>query len=475
MDALDLIRMGLANLWRTRLRTFLTVLGVVIGIGALTSMVSFGSGIQKNITDAFSATDLFTSITITSKKPETEVLYPGGADAAPGSGKQEELLLTDSLLEVIKRIPGVSLAYPNRDFPARVHLKGDSANMTVTALPAAISRYRPYNNLLAGSFFSSDTALSVIVREEALLSRFRIRLITSIEKSTLSPEDSLKGIRLVHPDSLLGMPLKVVTMQVNPQRAMAGMLGILTGTRQLPFEEVVTELTIGGIMKSDDPFAPGFLRGAIIIPAETAGRIPQLGFSSVFDLLGGRAGTDHYSSIQVRLDHMESMADVRQSLESLGVSVFSFADQLDEIRRVYIILQAALGVIGAIALLVAGLGITNTMVMSILERTREIGIMKAIGGSEWQIRLIFFTEAAVIGLLGALAGILLGWSVTRVANLVVNTQVLPPGEDPVSLFYFPLWLVAGAIAFALLVSLVAGLYPAFRASRIDPVKALRHD
>jgi putative ABC transport system permease protein len=315
----------------------------------------------------------------------------------------------------------------------------------------------------------------VVIREEALLSRFRIRLLKEGEKNMLSREDSLKGVRFVHPDSLVGMPIRVVTMKVSPGRVMAGIIGMMGGSTRLPFEEVTTDLVIGGIMKSDDPFAPGFLRGAMIIPVETAQKIPQLGFSSVMDLLSRKSSAGTYASIQVRLEHMGKMEEVRQALESMGVGVFSFADQLDEIRRAYIILQAALGVIGAIALLVAGLGITNTMVMSILERTREIGIMKAIGGSERQIRVIFLVEASVIGLIGAFAGILLGWAITWVANLVVNTQILPPGEEPVSLFYFPPYLILGAIAFSLLVSLVAGVYPAFRAARIDPVRALRHD
>ena len=475
MDALDLIRMGFANLWRTRLRTFLTLLGVVIGIGALTSMVSFGSGLQKNITDAFAATDLFTSMTVTPKKIELEALVQEVGGLSTGSGQQDEVVLTDSLLEAIKNIPGVSLAYPNQDFPARVHLMEDSVGITVSALPAAIRKYRPYNDLLAGSFFSSDTSESVVIREEALLSRFRIRLLKGGEAIALSREDSLKGVRLMHPDSLIGMPVRLVTMKVSPARVMAGMMGMMGGSNRLPFEEVVTELVIGGIMKADDPFAPHFLRGAMIIPVGTAKKVPQPGFSSVMDLLSRRPSTDTYASIQVRLEDMDKMEEVRQALGNMGVGVFSFADQLDEIRRVYIILQAALGVIGAIALLVAGLGITNTMVMSILERTREIGIMKAIGGSERQIRVIFLVEASVIGLIGAIAGILLGWAITWVANLMVNTQILPPGEEPVSLFYFPPYLILGAIAFSLLVSLVAGVYPAFRAARIDPVKALRHD
>ena len=125
--------------------------------------------------------------------------------------------------------------------------------------------------------------------------------------------------------------------------------------------------------------------------------------------------------------------------------------------------------------MVAALGIINTIVMSILERTREIGIMKAIGGSENEIKMIFFIEAGTIGVFGALFGLVLGWIVTRIANLVANVHFRPEGEPMVDLFYFPIWLILGAIVFSVLMSLAAGLYPAIRAARVDPVQALRHD
>ena len=145
------------------------------------------------------------------------------------------------------------------------------------------------------------------------------------------------------------------------------------------------------------------------------------------------------------------------------------------VKRAFILLDLFLGLIGSIALTVASLGIVNTMVMSILERTREIGIMKAIGGSDEDVRRIFLIEAALIGVMGGVFGLVLGWGVGRAINYGANYYLRGQGVPATNLFLIPWWLIAGGIAFALLVSLIAGSFPAMRASRLDPIQALRHD
>ncbi len=253
------------------------------------------------------------------------------------------------------------------------------------------------------------------------------------------------------------------------------LFSMLRDKPELPFDETTTRLEVIGILKRAGQFGANVFSGGAIIPTGMAEKIPKLEFSSVWDILNNKNQKGTYGSIHVRLTHMKKMDEVKASLDAMDVGVFTIADQLEEIKRGFLILDSILGAIGAIALIVAGLGIINTMVMSILERTREIGIMKAIGGSEKEIKMIFFVEAAVIGFVGAIFGLFLGWLVTRVANMVMNAQIIPDGMDPVNLFYFPLWLIFGAIAFSILISLAAGLYPAIRAARIDPVRALRHD
>ncbi len=475
MKFYDMILLGFANLWRTKLRTLLTTLGVVIGIGALTSMVSFGTGMEKNITDAFEQNDLFTSITVTPKKVDLKEMAGGDVSAMAEALRQEGTPLTDSLIREMKKIRGVELVYPNLEFPARITLLNDSSSIRVQAMSAGVKKYKPFDKLLAGSFFSSDTATCVVIREEAL-SRFKIKLQKEGEEPvTRTKEDSARGFRILPPDSIVNATIRLVSMSINAAKIPNALFSIMRDKPELPFDETVTELTVCGILERAGEFNPGMFSGGMIIPIGTAQKIPRLEFSSVWDLLDKKQGQGTYGSIHVRVSDMKEMERVRQEIEKMGVGVFSIADELEEIKRVFLVMDSLLGAVGAIALIVAGLGIINTMVMSILERTREIGIMKAIGGSENQIKMIFFAEAAVIGFVGAIFGLLLGWAVTQVANFVMNTQIIPEGVEEVDLFYFPLWLILGAIAFSILISLAAGLYPAIRAARIDPVKALRHD
>ena len=178
----------------------------------------------------------------------------------------------------------------------------------------------------------------------------------------------------------------------------------------------------------------------------------------------------------MRVSNPSQLSEVRQKITDAGFGSFSIVDELDEIRTVFLIIDSVLGLLGGISLLVASFGIANTMIMSILERTREIGIMKAIGAEDREIKLIFFVEAAMIGVTGGVVGVLLAWGIDALANRLAYRFILKPqGASFIDFFDLPPYLWLGAILFALLVSIAAALYPAARAGRIDPVRALRHD
>ena len=159
----------------------------------------------------------------------------------------------------------------------------------------------------------------------------------------------------------------------------------------------------------------------------------------------------------------------------MGFNTFSILDASRSLRQFFAVLYAFLGIFGSLALAVASIGIVNTLVMAILERRREIGIMKAIGASDGDVKKLFFAEAGAMGILGGVVGVMLGWAIGQVINIGTNVYLKRQGFPPENFWSVPWWLVAFAVLFAFIVSLVSGLYPAGRAAKLDPVQALRYE
>jgi putative ABC transport system permease protein len=189
--------------------------------------------------------------------------------------------------------------------------------------------------------------------------------------------------------------------------------------------------------------------------------------------LGGNG--QHYTNLTVRVEKPGDVPAVEESVRQMGYSPFSLLDLTSNLRRVFAILDLLLGIFGSLALAVASLGIVNTLVMAILERRREIGVLKALGASDKDVRHLFFAEAGVMGLLGGVGGVALGWGIGRLIQFGTNYYLRQQQIPPENIWTVPPWLVASAIAFSLIVSLAAGLYPATRAARLDPVEALRYE
>jgi putative ABC transport system permease protein len=473
MRAFDAVGLGLDNLRRTRLRTCLTTLGVVIGIGALVSMVSFGTGMQKNVSRVFYENDLFTSLIVTPRKIDPNAVMSGDLSALEQAVGPKEASLDDSALFKIRGMQGVMMAYPQIQFPVKIRILGHETETQLGALPARMGDFPPYNEMPYGGFFQSDGDSCLLIGQSVLKKMKWV--LRGEDFKGISAEDSLRGMRSVPPDSLLGRDAEIITSVMDVSSILKNPWQYMASPGRMPTAERSIRFRISGILKKTDDFQGRPFSSELIIPMGMVRHIPRFGFNNVWDLLKNKTSNESYGSIYVRVHGFEDVAPVKQAVESMGFGVFAISDQLQEIRRGFLVLDTALGAVGAIALIVAALGIINTMIMSILERTREIGIMKSVGGSEGEIRLIFLTEAGVIGLLGGIFGILLGWIVTRIANAVANFYFAREGIDHVEMFYMPLWLIGGAIAFAIAVSVLAGLYPAARAAAVNPVEALRHE
>jgi putative ABC transport system permease protein len=425
---------------------------------------------QKNIAETFEENDLFTSLFVTAA--DVEEMAEADPDRVQQLMEEPPAPLTDETVEAIAGVEGVELAFPELRFPVRIELEGSETRTLLRALPASMGAYKPFSETAYGEFYSDDASRAVVVRWQTLE---RMGILVEEEPSGAAERDTTGETRSVHPDSILGKPITVISTTLDVSKIPTNPLQAFSLARDIPVKEVATELTIGGIMKRSAAFGSNTWNAGLLVPMETAKQMPSLGFSSIWEILRKQGRGDAYASIYVRVDDVGHVEAARDSLESMGLNVFSIADQLEEIKKGFLIMDAVLGAVGTIALVVAALGIINTMVMSILERRREIGVMKAIGGSENDIKMIFVVEAGTIGFVGAILGLLLGWAVTRIANFVANSYLLPDDAPFINFFHFPVWLILGAVAFSIVVSLAAGLYPAVHAARVDPVTALRHD
>ena len=158
----------------------------------------------------------------------------------------------------------------------------------------------------------------------------------------------------------------------------------------------------------------------------------------------------------------------------MGFRTFSILDATKSLRRFFTVLDLFLGIFGSLALAVATLAIINTLVMAVLERRREIGVMKAIGASDGDVKRLFFTEAGAMGFFGGLLGIALGFAIGKAINIGTGFTCKSPAPGRASLDSAP-WLIGAAIAFSIIVSLLAGLYPASRAAKLDPVQTLKYE
>jgi putative ABC transport system permease protein len=231
-------------------------------------------------------------------------------------------------------------------------------------------------------------------------------------------------------------------------------------------------LKIVGVTDLDPDTMRGAARARVFLPLRLVQELRVMQSSSRDTPL---TGEPVYSSLSVRVGSPNQVPPVEDAIKKLGFNAFSLVDATRSMRQFFAVLDGFLAIFGSLALAVASIGIVNTLVMAILERRREIGIMKAIGASDADVRGLFFAEAGAMGLVGGGAGVTLGWVIGRLINFGTNIYLERQHFPPAQIWSVPLWLVLSAIAFSIVVSLLSGLYPAARAARLDPVQALRYE
>jgi putative ABC transport system permease protein len=220
----------------------------------------------------------------------------------------------------------------------------------------------------------------------------------------------------------------------------------------------------------------GYGNARLLIPLETASTLRAAQVNDLRDIVReNTANKITYASLSVRAKSPSQVEALEVSIKNLGFNAFSLLDASKSLRTFFSVFDLLLGIFGSLALAVATLGIVNTLVMAILERRREIGVLKALGAADSDVQSLFFVEAGVMGFLGGILGITFGWLLSRAITFGTNVYLKRQSLNPIELTSVPFWLVILALIFAVLVSLAAGLYPAARAAKLNPVDALRYE
>lgn len=452
MRFIDLWRMSSSNLWKRKMRTILTVLGVVIGTASIVVMISLGLGLNKSMMKEIEENGGLTTITV----------YPDYSNDTQDDSTERQL--TDELVETIGEIEHVDVVSPVLNINV-VGRYGSYENtymnvigMTTDALSKMDIELKEgtvpqkdagtlqflYGNQVINEFYNSKGGGSYWETGEVPdidLMNDTIFIVFDTEAYWNSKYDD-------------GMSSENGTPVVPPKKYLVDTCGVVAGGPEdygqyswnvyCDIEELIKQLK--KVFKNKA--IPGQ-------PTTTSGKpYKEL----------------YYSSIYVNVDNIDNVSQVQKDIVELGYQADSNMEWVQSQQRQFGYIQAVLGGIGAVSMLVAAISIANTMMMSIYERTKEIGIMKVLGCDLRNIQSLFLMEAGFIGLIGGMVGVVLSYCISGIINVVVKNTGME-----MQLSFIPIWLSGLAIGFAVLVGMAAGFFPSLRAMRLSPLAAIRND
>jgi putative ABC transport system permease protein len=428
MRTLEIAGLAVQGLRRSPLRVTLTTLGVTFAVGVLVTMVALSLGVQRQVETPFRALSLLNNIEV---RPEEK------------HDKKRPAPLNDDALAEMEKLPGVAAAYPDAHVK-NIHLRYGKKETTAIglALPSEVALLGiSHEILLAGRLFDESAGHEAIVG---------VAIVTELGLKT--------------PDDAIGKEISVEAAEM-----------AMEGGDKFKFTRKEFTVKIVGVYQ-----APAIMgtraQNGIFLPIELMKQLRGMYMESAWSIVqsGGDPKAAGYGSATVRVRDPSDLDSIEKKIKAMGFHTKTMLARLQDMQRFFLGIRLLLSVVGGIALTIAALGIANTLLMAVLERFQEIGLCKAIGASDGDLFVLFLTEAGIIGFLGGVTGIALGWLVAwgmqALATLYAHRQGITGELD---LFAFPPWLLAASMAFAIVVSVVAGIYPALRAARVDPIRALR--
>ena len=453
MKFYDVADLAVRNLRESVFRNSLTTIGISVGVASLVAMLSLGIGLQQLASRRLQKSGLFNTVVATSRRD----LRNFREQREEGLPPAESPSLNELARKKFEQIPGVVEVYPDIRFVTEVRFDDKPHLTTVAGIPFSARNNDDAFDGMQGSFFSSDASPEVILQKS-----FAEELLG------ITPKPGADNTNIVAlAKSLLGREL---TMHYAERTAYSS-----GGPSDSTAYSVVSReraLKIVGLTDLDPDSMRGTARARVFLPLNFAQDLHVMQ-SNLRDT--SASDSPSYTSLSVRVQNPNQVPAVEDGIKKMGFSAFSVVDASRIMRQFFAVLDGFLAIFGSLALAVASIGIVNTLVMAILERRREIGIMKALGASDADVRGLFFAEAGAMGLVGGAVGVTLGWAIGRLINFGMNIYLERQHFPPAQIWSVPLWLVLSAITFSIVVSLLSGLYPASRAARLDPVQALRYE
>jgi putative ABC transport system permease protein len=461
MKGYDLLDLAVRNLRQSKLRNGLTTVGISVGVASLVAMLSLGVGLQQLATKRLAGSGMFDTVFVTSKQDFR------GFDREQDQKDQHPEnapVLDDAARGKMTHLQYVTEVEPEIRVMGEIVYGGQTHYGFVTGLPMSARENEAFDNL-QGKFFSRSDAEEVI-----LLNDFAKELAPQNPKALIGQEVTLRYGEhqpLAADSDASGRP-QLSGEQSDSSNSKGGDsygFSVVRKTQQLRVMGIIDEEPYGGMRTVS--------RGRIFLPVDLTAKLNMAEFSDMRSSLRGHGRT--YMTLTVRVKDPAKVAQVQDAIKQMGFRTFSVLDATKSLRRFFTVLDLFLGIFGSLALAVATLAIINTLVMAVLERRREIGIMKAIGASDGDVKRLFFAEAGAMGFFGGVLGIALGYAIGKAINIGTGIYLHNHQLPAEAVWIMPPWLIGAAIAFSIVVSLLAGLYPASSAARLDPVQTLKYE
>ncbi len=428
----DLLVSAFLNLWRRKMRAFLTVLGMVIGVASIVVMVSLGIGIREATIESFAGTGSLTLIRVNSWS------YVQNAN---GNGTSRQTELNKKSVAAFKKLAGVKAVMPLIESYGMVKSGRYVTDMQLLGVDADVA-----------ADFGLTLSEGVLPKNTGNSNTFEVVLGAWTLQNFYNPENYRQA----------------VDKDGNPKIT-------LKSRMELTFDYRNIYQNSGGDGSDQTPLGGFYKLKPVGIMSETNN---DFGYYCLMELTQleklAKANKDFtsfsegkYNTVLVKVNEIEDVKTVKTAIEQMGYGTYSLQDAVEMAEKSTQRVQYLLGAIGGVALLVAAIGIMNTMMMSIFERTKEIGIIKVLGCRIGNIAGLFLAESAYIGLFGGAIGLGISYGI----SLLLNKFLQDAGMRSI----IPPYLALGAVAFSIVVALVAGLYPAVRAMRLSPLAAIRNE